>query len=287
MAPTTEIALLPFKAGVDVNDPNTPSGTVWQECATTILGQPGAQRLYFGHEKENPTNFWLFVDWDSYDAHQTFVKSREYPPFMKSLGSLMDSGAQMHHVSFDPHPPSAGLANPVNPVTEILHMYFDKDISEADQNKVMEGLKKFPVKNTPSIGWTMDEATTDKVEGGKAKALVGLIPWQSVDEHHQYRETPEFKENIHLIREAPGIKGLAVAHVEATIVQGDGAAGGGLGVDERGAADTAALAQEEVLNPQGAGNSGAPKTHTDGSTTKHNDNLKGVENAQHKERQGR
>lgn len=76
MAPVTELALIAMKAGVNPEDPNTPEGQVWQEALTTISGQEGCQRMYWGREIENRTNMRLFIDWDSHDSHMKFTKSR-------------------------------------------------------------------------------------------------------------------------------------------------------------------------------------------------------------------
>lgn len=72
----TEIALLPLKAGSNVLDPNTPEGTVVQESLATVLGQPGCQRAFWGVQEEDKSMMHWFVDWDSLDAHKTFMNSR-------------------------------------------------------------------------------------------------------------------------------------------------------------------------------------------------------------------
>ncbi len=76
MAPNTEFATLPLKAGLNISDPNTAGGSVFQLLLTTILNQPGAQRVYWGLQIENPSELELFIDWDSYEAHKSFRKSR-------------------------------------------------------------------------------------------------------------------------------------------------------------------------------------------------------------------
>ena len=71
----TEVAILPLKAGSQVDDPNTPAGSIVQDCIHTVLEQPGAQRAYFGTAHEDPTSMHWFVDWDSHDNHMQFTKS--------------------------------------------------------------------------------------------------------------------------------------------------------------------------------------------------------------------
>lgn len=117
-------------------------------------------------------------------------------------------------------------------------------------------------------GWSVE---TDVPQSGdaakKGKVYVAVIGWASVDAHHAFRETKEFKDNIHLLREAEGIQATELVHVETTENQA-----GGLGPEERGAIDAsggsgAGNVQEEVLNPQAAPKV-APKAHSDGTTTK-------------------
>lgn len=76
MAPAvTELARLPLKAGTDVTDPNSTSGTIWQDTLNEVLSQDGAQRAYWGTQVESPNILMLFVDWDALDAHKKFIKS--------------------------------------------------------------------------------------------------------------------------------------------------------------------------------------------------------------------
>ena len=75
MAPVTEIAILPLKSGCQLDKPATDDGTLFQEALNTILEQDGAQGLYWGREKDNPTNLVLLVDWDAIDSHKKFMNS--------------------------------------------------------------------------------------------------------------------------------------------------------------------------------------------------------------------
>ena len=76
MAPATEIAILPLKAGTNLEDATSSAGTIWQELMNTVLGQDGCQCARFGVEVENPTQPHLFTDWDSVDLHKKFIADR-------------------------------------------------------------------------------------------------------------------------------------------------------------------------------------------------------------------
>lgn len=284
MAPATEVALLPLKAGADISDPNTGAGTILQEALNTVLDQDGAQRAYFGTAEEDPTMLWLFVDWDSYEAHQNFIKQTYYQPFVKNLLSILDGEIKMYHINFQPHPPSAALSDTNAPVTEVLTMFFPAGISSSDQEAYSQKLQTFPAPRGAVAGWQVEESFPyEKAEGGKAKVFTALLPWQSVKEHQDFRETQEFKDHISIIRQAPGLQGMNVVHVKCTELQRN--IGGGAGIEERRGLTGAGIVQDEILNPQDASGTGEPKTTSGGMTTKNNPS--GATNAEHKERSGR
>ena len=45
------------------------------QTAKTVVKQPGAQRMYMGAEVENPSNIWMFCDWNSVEDHLNFSQS--------------------------------------------------------------------------------------------------------------------------------------------------------------------------------------------------------------------
>jgi len=73
MAPVTEIVYLPLPEGKDPADPATGLRPVLDKSFATILSQPGAQRLFYGQQKENPSIATLFIDWDSVEDHNKFM----------------------------------------------------------------------------------------------------------------------------------------------------------------------------------------------------------------------
>lgn len=61
MAPVTEIATLPLKAGSNIEDPNSSTYTVWQSALDTIASQDGFQRLYWGRKVEAPSEVAMLI----------------------------------------------------------------------------------------------------------------------------------------------------------------------------------------------------------------------------------
>lgn len=214
MAGATEIAYLPINQEKLV-------GQKFKDVLQTILQQEGCQGLSWGVQVENPSITNLFIDWDSVDDHKKFIASPQYKPFGEELMSLLDEGApSLYHVHFDPHPPSAPLAD--GNATEFITMYFPTDYSAADQATFDENIRNFfgGVEGSAegfkgaSHGWVVEELKDPK-SGELSKAYVILIGWTSVAAHMAYRETQSFKDNIHYLREAKDLKGLGVCHVHA------------------------------------------------------------------------
>lgn len=194
----------------------------------------------------------------------------------------MDAAPELYHVGFQPHPATAALSDTNAPVTEILTLYFE---SSVDKSKVESDLKKFVGEVESSVtdgslkgsagGWAEEDVENAKV-GGKGKVYVAVIGWSSVEAHNSAKKG--FESSMPILRGLPGLKDTQMVHVKFT--EQSGGANGGIGIEEQGGSANN-IAQDEILNPQEP-NKSAPKTRADGSTTKHNDDLKGAANEVHK-----
>ena len=186
-----------------------------------------------------------------------------------------------------PHPATEALSDRVSPATEILTVYFPQDYSQSDQDKFLEDIKKLvkAVEDNADTytgsagGWVVEDVPIPDTSE-KGKAYVALIGWKSMEDHMAFRNTQAFKGNIHWLLDAKDMKHRTVVHYSGTEVQ-PGAGGAG---DLSGGALPSA--QVEILNPQEVSKN-PPKTTSDGTTTKNNDDLKGAANSNKKERQGR
>jgi hypothetical protein len=106
---------------------------------------------------------------------------------------------------------------------EFIQVFFPVDYSEEDRNKFHEDIKTFAgivEKNWSECkgiagGWAAEEVT-DPGSGEKARVYAGLISWPSVESHMKYRETDAFKDSIHLLRGAKGLKNVVMNHVNLT-----------------------------------------------------------------------
>ncbi|KAF2147578.1 uncharacterized protein K452DRAFT_314696 [Aplosporella prunicola CBS 121167] len=230
MAPITEIAILPLAAGAAVEDASSPAGQIWNDTLRTVLGRDGAQRAYWGRELENPSTLRLFVDWETLEHHQRFIADASYAPFVKHLLQILDGAPLLYHSQLSPSPPAPALSDASAPATELLTVYFPSDLSAEDAATIEANIAKLTaaiVEHGGSVikgaagGWVVETLDYDaaKVEGGKAKAYVACVGWESVDAHVKFRDTDAFKQNITLLREAPQLKGVAMAHAKLVEAQ--------------------------------------------------------------------
>ncbi|KAL9637211.1 MAG: hypothetical protein Q9164_002338 [Protoblastenia rupestris] len=215
MPPVTELATLPLQTGAEIENPNSPAGKVWTATLDTVSQQPGYQRAYYGRELENPSLLQLFVDWDTYEAHQDFQNDRTYAPFVKHLMTIVDGEIEMRHANFEPHPPSAAVSGTTSPVTEVLTMYLEKK-DEGFSKKVGQlgevVLSKADGCRAVSSGWVIEEVEHECLgKGKKGNACVMVIGWESKEKHMEFKETQDFKDNIQLIR-SDEVKGTEMHH---------------------------------------------------------------------------
>ena len=129
--------------------------------------------------------------------------------------TIVDGPITMLHAHLDPHPPSAALSSTSSPVTEVITAYFSQQNSYYASNflqaaKAVEQKPESGFKGK-SGGWVEEDVESEKLgDGKKGKAFVGLFGWESVEAHMKFRETQEFKDNIHLLRD--GTAGMEVHH---------------------------------------------------------------------------
>ncbi|KAK3067256.1 hypothetical protein LTR53_015975 [Teratosphaeriaceae sp. CCFEE 6253] len=194
--PTTEIAVFPLKAGTDITD--GPAASVVKDTFDTLRTIDGMQQINFGTHMEDPTQMQLMVTWDDIKNHQDFIKTDTYGPFLNRFLSLVDGDVSMMHADFKPE--GALLKAFSAPATEIATFYFDGE-PPADYlenvgklGPVLEGVDGFL---GSAVGITHE--TLEK-EGVKGKAAVLAVGWQSKEAHMAFRDTQEFKDNIHLLR---------------------------------------------------------------------------------------
>lgn len=156
------------------------------------------------------------ADWESLDAHKTFVASDAYGPFLDRLAPILDGSPHLFHIKL-PIPSQESGTPPFDaPVTECISLYFDPTLDEASYDKsfstfVAEAGKVQGSGATGLVGgWGVE---THKVEGeGDEKKFFGaFIGWPSVDSHMEFRKKEEFPKVVGHLRE--GVEKVKMHHV--------------------------------------------------------------------------
>lgn len=187
-SPITEVATIPIQPGAAIEDLDLNAGKVWAATLDTVSQQEGYQRAYYGREIENSNVLQLLVDWDSYEAHQNFIKSPQYEPFSKHLMTIVDGSIDMRHVQFDPHPPSAAVSSSMSPVTEVLTAYLaEKDDQYPERAKKFGEILSSKASGFRGIarGWVFEEIAKPDSDDEKGPAYMAVIGWESVEKHMQ------------------------------------------------------------------------------------------------------
>ncbi|KIV86655.1 hypothetical protein PV11_02254 [Exophiala sideris] len=223
----TEIALLPLQEGKIPDDRTSQIGQIHADLLEILLAQPGCQRCYWGRGVEDRLLLRWFVDWNSIEDHQKFMKSDAYKPFLDRFGEILGGAPTLYHASFTPHPPRAALSDTTSPATEIATMYFPTSYSKEDQDKVTENVKaaitiiekEAKEYRASAGGWVEEEIDIPDTEE-KAKAYVLLIGWTSVEAHIEFRSHPAFKDVIPHLRGNKDLKKLVAVHASLTETTG-------------------------------------------------------------------
>lgn len=113
--------------------------------------------------------------------------------------------------------------DPANPVVEVLNMSFPADTDASQKAKIESLWEEFvdkalshPVTFGNRVqGWTKETDVT--VPGDETKTgtiFVALISWPSLEKHMEKRDTDDFKNNVPIIRNLPGLIKMNMFHVQ-------------------------------------------------------------------------
>ncbi|KAK5734568.1 hypothetical protein LTR17_008789 [Elasticomyces elasticus] len=188
--PTTEIAVLPLKAGSEIGDPNNQASSITSSFFDSLRAVDGVQLINFGTKVEDPTHLQMMITWDDIKKHHDFMSADSYGPITGTLGPLLDGDVAMMCLTlyFDGEAPPS---------------YLD-DVASVD--KALQGTEGYL---GYAAGFTHEEIER---EGTKGTGAVVLIGWQSIEAHHAFRETKAFKDNIGTL--ASTAKNRTVWHVQ-------------------------------------------------------------------------
>jgi quinol monooxygenase YgiN len=215
MSRTTEFAVVTLKEGASPSSFDKPGSILKQ--------QEGCLELRGGLSHEDPSKYFLIVDWESIEVHSKFMTREEFKPFLELVLANVAGKPSLYHVNFKSYPltvlenhSASGGTN----VAEVLHMHFPADISDEGRAAVEKTAQDFLGQLTPdkapgfsgqsAMGWAVEEV---ELKGEKTRALVALLGWESIDAHIKFRDTEHFKNIIPLLRDIKDLKGIEMCHV--------------------------------------------------------------------------
>lgn len=153
------------------------------------------------------------VDWDSLDAHNAFIASDPYGPFLERLRPLIDGAPHLFHIKL----PTSPSPSPFDaPVTECISLYFSPSIEESAYNKSFANFVAAAEKVQGSGaeefvgGWGVEAQRFEK-EGDEMKLFGAFVGWPSVENHMKFRAREEFPGVVAHLRE--GVEKVKVHHV--------------------------------------------------------------------------
>lgn len=156
---------------------------------------------------------WRYADWDSLDAHNTFIASDPYGPFLERLRPLIDGAPQLFHIKL----PTSPSPSPFDaPVTECISLYFQPSIEESVYEKsfanFVAAAEKVQGSGAEGIvgGWGVEKHRFEG-EGEEMRLFGGFVGWPSVETHMRFREMEEFPAVVAHLRE--GVEKIKVHHV--------------------------------------------------------------------------
>ncbi|KAK7917734.1 hypothetical protein PG985_011342 [Apiospora marii] len=215
-APVTELVDFALPPSADL-------AAAFPAACATLTQQPGCRAARYSRHHEDAARLTMFVDWDSVDAHEAYrANTVVYDPFYAALAPFSTTAPAPYHVALDP--PGKGGVLDVAPAVEVLHVHFPADYAPEQQQATVKTIREFfaisekaagkegmdLLVGSPTVGWAVEERD---FKGEKARVLVVMIGWKSVEAHMQYRDTDAFRESIGMIRGLEGLKGLSVYHV--------------------------------------------------------------------------
>ena len=103
-------------------------------------------------------------------------------------------------------------------MTELWHIYFDENVSQANKDKFEISLKQFleAIKRTGTTavtgGWSVETVPIVGQEGEDVLFYLCCIGWESVDKHVAAKASNVFKSSKHLIHGHEGQKASMLVH---------------------------------------------------------------------------
>ncbi|USP73439.1 hypothetical protein yc1106_00713 [Curvularia clavata] len=225
---TTEVVYLLLKSGLDISAGE--KKIQWEDGLSTIMKQPGAKRVLWGRQIEDPDTVQMIIgmcivmvvhekDWDSLESHQAFTQSPSYKPFIEKISEHFLAGPPNYfHVKF----PAAQIAkgDPFTaPVSECFSAFFEPDYDTSKYDTQFFGFQEVmgQIENVGSEGiaggWSIEKQGHEALgEGVQGQLFVLFRGWESLAAHTKFVESEHIHKVVPYLYEGPVAKN--VRHIE-------------------------------------------------------------------------
>lgn len=224
-----EILTIAFNPSLQPNPQEPPAA--YAAVAAQLKATPGVNGVYAGPQTERPPLWTILIRWSTGDAHDAFVASETYLPWLASLRAVLADGEDSslpEDAGALPAAPAGGepplmvhvAAGSVDaplaaPTTEVFTCYgLDDGFLDGNLRSFAEGLESGGV--IPGYHGLAYGAFTNEGEGWpKGQATIMLIGWDSKEAHEAQRgEDKVIDKYIHHVR--TGRQAAAMFHVNLT-----------------------------------------------------------------------
>lgn len=201
----TEIALLHLSPGVTAHSPDLRSAL---SHAKMVMQSYTGRTFYYFQQAEDPSYIYIIGEWDSLHQHMNqFIPSAENQAVLQSLTDLL-AVEWLLHIDVPHTELPLPASQPVHQGQTVLGIgrHFVKDGEKAEFQQTFENNKRhlqdYVTQGRIGGGWRIDN------EDGKHEWVL-LTPWETVEQHHDFAQTPGF-EKYGKIREH--INGAEIKH---------------------------------------------------------------------------
>jgi len=208
MAPVYEICIFPVTPGT------FESGKAKEDNLAglkLILEQPGCTRVLAGPGIEDPKKYLWVVNWESLEAHETFMGKDNYKPFVASLGKHFTPGVKpdVFHISL----PEGPLPNPPKGSAVGVSQFIVK------AGKLDASVSLFKELDDAAKSQTKVQGPYGAVTGvaiDKENVIVAVTSWDSPEQHATFGKEVAAP---YLQRFTPLLDNRDILHIQATLYE--------------------------------------------------------------------
>ncbi|KFA81090.1 hypothetical protein S40288_00982 [Stachybotrys chartarum IBT 40288] len=168
----TEVGCMGVKPGIDIMNRSTPEGAIISDLYKMVATESGGpNRIYWGLERENPSNLWAFFDWDSVTQHRDFAKAHG-ERVVEDMSKICINKEFSKHLTMVP---SSDVL--CSPVTGVILAYFPADTTPSKKDELSQQMQDILTEyfHGPEVkiayGWSLE----NEIEVPSSQGLLGTL----------------------------------------------------------------------------------------------------------------